>query len=306
MSPALKLAVIGAGYFGRFHAEKLAAIPGVALAAVVDAELARAAAVGGPLGALALASHLPLDGKVDAVTIAADTSAHFEIARFFLARGVHCFVEKPIATTNAEAAALIDLATKGGIVLQVGHIQRVLFAALDAHRLVERPRYVEAVRAAPYKVRATDVGVVLDLMIHDIDLALALLGGPVTAIAATGGRVVSASEDWCNARLSFASGAVASLTASRVSDALARTMRILGPAGSATLDLQARRAVAIRKAPDGTLAREERSAAAGDDLAAELAGFVASIRDGTPPLASGADGLAALDVATRILAQLEN
>jgi predicted dehydrogenase len=141
-------------------------------------------------------------------------------------------------------------------------------------------------------------------MIHDIDLALALLGGPVTAIAATGGRVVSATEDWCNARLTFAGGAVASLTASRVSDAVARIMRIHGPAGSATLDLQARRAIAIRRSPDGSLTREERSAAAGDDLAAELAGFVASIRDGVPPLASGSDGLAALDVATRIIAQL--
>jgi predicted dehydrogenase len=306
MPPALKVAVVGAGYFGRFHAEKLAAMPGVTLVAVADADAERAAAVAKPLGAAPLASHLPLEGKVDAVTIAAATSAHFAIARFFLERGVHCFVEKPIATTTDEAAALVDLAARRKLVLQVGHIQRVLFAALDARTLVERPRFAEAVRAAPYKARATDVGVVLDLMIHDIDLALALFGEPVSAVAASGGRVVSATEDWCNARLTFASGAVASLTASRVSDALARSMRIFGPAGSATIDLQARRAVAIRRTADGTLAREERSAPGGDDLTAELAGFVASIRDGAPPLASGADGLAALDVATRIIAQLGN
>src|SRR5262249_26983868 len=134
----------------------------------------------------------------------------------------------------------------------------------------------------------------------------ALFGAPVTDVKATGGRVVSASEDWCNARLTFAGGAVASLTASRVSDAIARSMRVFGAAGSATIDLQARRAVAIRKNADGTPATAERVAPAGDDLAAELAGFVASIRDGVPPLASGSDGLAALDVATRIIAQLKD
>jgi len=304
MPPELKVAVVGAGYFGRFHAEKLAATAGTRLVAVVDSDAPRAAAVAAPLGVEALADHRALEGRVDAVSIAAATSVHFAIARFFLERGVHCFVEKPIATTTDEAAALVDLAARRRLVLQVGHIQRVLFAALDARTLVARPRYLEAVRAAPYKTRATDVGVVLDLMIHDIDLALALLGGPVTGVAATGGRVASASEDWCNARLTFASGAVASLTASRVSDALARSMRIQGPEGSATIDLQARRAVAIRRAADGTLAREERIAPASDDLATELAGFIASIRDGVPPLASGADGLAALDVATRILEQL--
>jgi predicted dehydrogenase len=126
----------------------------------------------------------------------------------------------------------------------------------------------------------------------------------VTDVSASGGRVVSRSEDWCNARITFASGAAASLTASRVSDAIARQMRVFGAAGSAAIDLQGRRAVAMRKGADGTLATEERIAPAGDDLAAELGGFVASIRDGSPPLASGADGLAALDIATRILAQL--
>ena len=304
MPPALKVAVVGAGYFGRFHAEKLAAIPGVTLVAVADADPARATAVGGPLGAEALASHVMLDGTVDAVTIAAATSAHFEIARFFLERGVHCFVEKPIATTAAEAAALVELAARRQLVLQVGHIQRVLFAALDARALVDRPHFAEAVRVAPYKVRATDVGVVLDLMIHDIDLVLALFGAPVTDVTARGARVMSATEDWCNARLTFAGGAVASLTASRVSDAVQRSIRVFGAAGSAAIDLQARRAVAVRKSADGTLATEERIAPAGDDLAAELAGFAASIRDRVPPLASGADGLAALDVATRIIAQL--
>lgn len=304
MPPALNVAVVGAGYFGRFHAEKLAATAGAKLVAVVDSDLPRAAAAAAPLGIEAVGDHRALEGRVDAVSIAAATSVHFAIARFFLERGVHCFVEKPIATTTDEAAALVDLAQRRKLVLQVGHIQRVLFAALEAGSLVASPRHVEAVRAAPYKTRATDVGVVLDLMIHDIDLVLALLGGPVTAVTATGGRVVSTSEDWCNARVTFGSGAVASLTASRVSDALARTMRIHGDAGSATIDLQARRAVAIRRTADGSLAREERNAPAGDDLAAELAGFIASIRDGTPPLASGADGLAALDVATRIIAQI--
>jgi predicted dehydrogenase len=304
MPPALKVAVIGAGYFGRFHAEKLAAMPATMLTAVVDADLQRAEAVARPLQVPALASHRALEGNVDAVTIAAATSAHFEIARYFLERGVHCFVEKPIATTTAEAATLVGLSAQRRLVLQVGHIQRVLFAALDARSLVERPRFVEAVRAAPYKVRATDVGVVLDLMIHDIDLVLALFDEPVTDVRASGARVVSASEDWCNARITFASGAAASLTASRVSDAIARHLRVFGDTGSAAIDLQGRRAVAIRKGADGTLATEERIARAGDDLAAELAAFLASIREGVPPLASGADGLAALDVATRILAQL--
>src|SRR5262249_29416729 len=253
-------------YFGRFHAEKLRAMPSVMLTAVVDTDRQRAASVAQPLGVAAFESHVALKNDVHAVTIAADTSAHFEIARFFLERGVHCFVEKPIAATAAEAATLVELAARRQLVLQVGHIQRVLFAALNARALVERPHFLEAVRAAPYKVRATDVGVVLDLMVHDIDLMLALFGEPVIAVSASGGRVVSATEDWCSARLTFASGAVANLTASRVSDTITRRVRVFGDAGSATIDLQARRAVAIRKRGDGTLSTEERTAPGGDDL----------------------------------------
>lgn len=304
MPPApLKVAVIGAGYFGRFHAQKFAALPDVRLVAVADPDLERARAAAAAHGAEACADHRALEGRVDAVSIAAATTVHFPIARFFLERDVHCFVEKPIATTVEEARTLVDLAARQRRILQVGHIQRVLFNALGGRALVRRPRLVEAARVAPYRTRATDVGVVLDLMIHDIDLALAAIDGDVVNVMAAGGAVVSRSEDYCSARLIFAGGEAASLTASRVCPETERTMRIYGPEGQATLDLQRRTAAILRK-DGGTLVRDDRTAEAGDDLASELAGFVASIRTGARPIADGTDGLRALDVATRILAQI--
>lgn len=305
MPPApLKVAVIGAGYFGRFHAQKFAALPDVRLVAIADSDEARARDAAAANGTEATHDYRLLAGRVDAVSIAAATTVHFPIAQFFLDRGVHCFVEKPIGTTVEEARTLVELAAQRQRVLQVGHIQRVLFNALGGRSLVRAPQLIEAVRVAPYRTRATDVGVVLDLMIHDIDLALALIDGEVVDVTATGGAVVSPSEDWCSARLIFAGGQVASLTAGRICPETERTMRIYGPDGQATLDLQ-RRSAAILRRNGQTLVREDRNADAGDDLAGELAGFVASIRTGARPLADGTDGLRALDVAMRVLARID-
>lgn len=305
MPPApLKVAVIGAGYFGRFHAEKLASRNDATLVAVVDADAPRAAEIAGKYGLAPRTDYRDLAGQVDAVTIAAATTAHFAIARHFLERGVHCFVEKPIATNVAEARQLVDLAAEHRRVLQVGHIQRVLFNALGGARAVSAPRLLEAIRVAPYRTRATDVGVVLDLMIHDIDLAFAAFGGEVVSVAATGGRIVSPSEDYCAARLGFSGGQVAHLTASRVSPATERVLRIHGPQGQATLDLQGRSIAVLRRGADGALAREDRSAPPGDDLASELGGFLDCVRNGGRPIADGGDGLRALDVAMRIIDQI--
>jgi predicted dehydrogenase len=304
MNAGPRVAVIGTGHFGRYHAQKFAAMPECRLVAVVDvsAERARAAA---PAGVEALADYRALAGKVDAVSVAVPTSQHFEVARWFLERGVHVFLEKPITETVAQAEALIDLAARRRLALQVGHIQRVLLRSLNVAALGVTPRAIQATRAHPYRPRALDVGVVLDLMIHDIDLVLALNQGPIASVVATGGAVLSATEDYAMARLVFADGCAASLTASRVSPAVERTMRLFGPEGSIAVDFQARKATVIRADGGAGVAESTVAAPAGDDLHSELSEFVACVTHDRQPIVDGAAGLRALGVAIDIIAQIK-
>lgn len=301
MNRTLRTAVIGAGYFGRFHAQKYAAMDRATLIAIVDADRTRASAVAAETGSEALADHRDLRGRVDAVSIAAPTSLHHELARWCLDQGLHVFVEKPIATTVEEGLDLVERAQARNLVLQVGHIQRVLFRAFDIAHRMPHPRHVELTRIHPYRPRAVDVGVVLDLMIHDIDLALAAMRAPVASVEATVGTLVSKSEDFASARLRFADGRTAQLTASRIASRVEREMRLFAADGVMSVDLQARKAV-IARPRAGDLANEDVTLPPGDDLASELSGFVASIIDGAPPLVSGEDGVAALAVARDILA----
>ncbi|MBS0388931.1 MAG: Gfo/Idh/MocA family oxidoreductase, partial [Proteobacteria bacterium] len=202
----LRVAVIGVGYLGRFHAQKYAGIPGCELVAVVDARADSGAAVARELGTRALADYRALLGQVDAVSIVTPTAAHFEIARAFLESGAHVLVEKPITETVEQARALVAAARHAGRVLQVGHLERFNPAIVAAEPHLGRPRFIDCQRLAPFRERGTDVNVVLDLMIHDLDIVQSIVGSEIEHIDAVGTPVFSAEIDIANARIRFANG----------------------------------------------------------------------------------------------------
>jgi len=311
MTDRIRTAVIGLGHFGRFHADKYARLAQSQLVGVVDADPARAAEVGRKLKCAPFTDYRALFGKVDAVSVVVPTQMHHEVALACLNAGIHVLVEKPITETLAQADALIRAAAEHKRVLQVGHLQRFLLQRLGADTAIKNPLYIEAVRIAPYKPRGTDVGVTLDLMIHDIDMVLALVQAPVTAVDAVGAPVVSPTEDIANTRLRFANGCVANITASRVSLKTERKMRIFQRDAYVSIDLHNRKYTLLRKGSGKAwfpglppIDREERSFAEGDDLEAEIAAFLAAVASGTAPLVSGEDGRRALETAMRVTASL--
>ncbi|MCB1436481.1 MAG: Gfo/Idh/MocA family oxidoreductase [Rhodobiaceae bacterium] len=220
---------MGLGYFGKFHAKHYAAHPDADLVAVVDADPARAAKLAAEYGAEPLTDYHQLAGKVDVVSIAVPTSAHFQVARDLLKAGLHVLVEKPITDTVEHAEELIACAKAKNLVLQVGHIERFSAAFRALSDKIKRPVYFESYRISPFKPRATDVDVVLDLMIHDIDIILGLAGSKVISVSAVGAPVLNPTEDLANARIEFANGAVANVTASRISGKTERRIRIFQP-----------------------------------------------------------------------------
>ena len=308
---AIRCAVFGAGHFGRYHAQKYAALPGVELVAVVDPDLARARALAAEVGTSAATSIDEVAGSIEAASVAVPTHAHHDVATRLLVAGIHVLIEKPIAETIEQADALVALAAARGRILQVGHLQRFLLRRMQVAERVFRPLYIEATRIAPFKPRGTDVGVVLDLMIHDIDLILALVQSPVLAVDAVGAPVVTTSEDLVNARLRFANGCVATATASRIGFKTERRLRIFQPESYISIDLAERRMVEIHRGEGPGIvpglpgiARHEATWADGDDLLAEIADFVDCVREGRQPLVTGADGRRALETAMRVTESL--
>jgi predicted dehydrogenase len=297
------MAVVGVGYFGTLHAQKIAALPDATLVAVCDILPERAGQIGEALGVPGVTDCRSLIGEVDAVTIAVPTAAHFEVARLFLDAGVHVLIEKPMTGDVERARALIEMARRRGVILQVGHLPRFCAALPIIRGLLDRPAYIETDRIAPFKPRGTDVNVILDLMIHDIDLVLSLVNEPVADVEAIGTPVLSDSEDVANARIKFASGCVAVLTASRVGTKAERKMRIFQPDCYMGVDFLAGtvRIARRQRGPDdpGLEVREE-SFTDSDDLAAEIAAFAAAVASGSPPRVNGEDGLRALEMAYRI------
>ena len=306
-SRPLRTAVIGVGHFGRFHAEKYARSQRAELVAVVDREIARARELAARLKVDALDDFRPLFGQIDAVSVAVPTSAHFDVARACLENGIHVLIEKPITETLDQADALIDLAARSSLVLQVRHLQRFFLERVNAGRFVERPLYIESTRIAPFKPRGTDVSVTLDLMIHDIDLILAMVKADVVSVDAVGAPVVSSEEDIVNTRLRFANGCVATVTASRVSLKTERKMRIFQREAYVSIDLHNRKLVSMRKGSGKSwfpglppIARDEYSFPEGDDLQAEIESFLEACCGEHPPLVTGQDGRRALETAMRI------
>jgi predicted dehydrogenase len=302
----MRTAVIGVGYLGRFHAQKYAALERSELTAVVDISAANRERVSAELGVRAIADYRELLGHVDAVSIATPTPQHFEIASAFLQSGTHVLVEKPITTTVEDARSLIEIAARNGRVLQVGHLERFNAGILALDGVLAVPRFIESHRLAPFKQRGTDVNVVLDLMIHDIDIIQDIVHAPIASLDAVGASVFSGELDIANARLRFANGCVANTTASRVSLKTERKLRIFQDDAYMSVDLQQKILTIVRKTggevkPDALPVQiEERSFEQGDALKAEIESFLDCIATGKPPLVSGEDGMRALETAIRI------
>lgn len=307
----IRTAVIGVGYLGRFHAQKYAAMPGCVLVGVADPQANARDAVAAELGVKGFADHRELLGLVDAVSVVTHTPAHFPVAADFLKAGVHVLVEKPVTETVEQARELIALAANSGSVLQVGHLERFNAVILAAESQLRNPRFLECHRLAPFRERGTDVNVVLDLMIHDIDIVQSIVRSPLTSIDAVGTPVFSDEIDIANARLRFENGCVANVTASRVSLKTERKLRIFQDDAYISMDLQQKVLTVIRKrpadAPPGPLpvTIEEQNLDQGDALRAEIESFIACIRAGGTPVVSGEDGLRALETASRITAQIQ-
>jgi predicted dehydrogenase len=301
---ALRAAVVGCGHFGRHHADKYAASAAAQLVAVVDRDPDAAHSLAGRLGVLALTRADDLVGRVDVASVAVPTSEHYAVASRLLERGVDVLLEKPIAATLDEADALIALAARHGRVLQVGHLERFNAAVLALDDVLDRPLFVESHRVAPFSPRGTDVDVVLDLMIHDIDLIQLLVGTPLVALDAVGVPVLSARDDIANARLQL-EGCVVNVTASRVSFKSERRMRLFQRDAYISIDFSAGKAAIARKDPASTgpipgIALEQRSIGANDALMLEIEAFLAAVRGERPVAVSGEDGRRALDTALRI------
>jgi len=302
----LKTAVIGVGYLGKFHADKYAALPNSELVAVVDNDEDTANSIAKKHNIQALTDYRPLLGKVDAVSIAVPTSLHFEVARDFLSHGSHVLIEKPITVTVEQADELIELAKANKLLIQVGHLERFNAAILDLDQVLDKPVFIESHRLAPFNPRATDVNVVLDLMIHDIDIILNIVRSDVTAIAASGTPVLTDTTDIANVRLEFANGCVANVTASRVSLKTERKMRLFQPDSCITIDFHNRAMNLYQKGDQEMfpgipeIEAKESVYENNDALQAEIIAFLNSIETGTPTLVSGEDGRRALATATAI------
>jgi predicted dehydrogenase len=325
----LRVAVVGVGHLGRHHARVLAGIEGVRLVAVADSRREQAEAVAGPLDARAVTDYRLLLDEVDAVSIAAPTFLHREIGTAFLERGIHCMIEKPLAANHADAEHLVSVAKAAGATLQVGHIERFNTALQTLVSAGITPKYVTAERLGTYTFRSTDIGVVHDLMIHDLDVLLHLVPSPVRSVLAVGVSIFGSHEDVANARIEFADGCIANLTASRASFQAVRKMRVWGAEGYATVDFATRNTTVVRPSEQlrrgevdlagvdmtqpaavkthlfGNVLQVEQVQAEGrEPLALELEDFIAAIRSGSAPRVTGEHGSRACAVADLILQSL--
>ncbi|MCC6502959.1 MAG: Gfo/Idh/MocA family oxidoreductase [Deltaproteobacteria bacterium] len=302
----IKTAVVGVGYLGRLHAQKYAALEGAQFVGVYDSDPARADTVAAEFNTKAFHDMKDLFGQVEAVSVVTPTEHHFRLGMEFLSRGVHVMMEKPITATTEEARSLVAEAKRTGAVLQVGHLERFNGAMAALGNRIKNPTYIEAFRLSPFPNRSTDVDVVLDLMIHDIDLVLSMAASEPVSVEAVGIPVVMPGKaDFANARVTFRNGCVASLTASRVSKERARKINVFQPGAVISIDYGAQGLTVtntIAGAPGGLNAQVDEDIAVEkkDAILEELKSFLDSIMTGRPPAVSGEDGLRALELAERV------
>ena len=327
----MKLAVVGVGALGRHHARILAGLPGVELVAVADSNATQAEKMAAQYGCAWTTDWHSLIGHVDAVSIAAPTFAHREIGTVFLSAGIPVLIEKPLASNVPDAHALVEMAARQNLTLAVGHVERFNPAYQAVKERAGQVRYVRTERVSPYAFRSTDIGVVHDLMIHDLDLVLDLAGSPLVNVEAFGVSILGGHEDAANARLTFKNGCIADLVVNRVNPFARRTLQAFSETGCMTADLTTRKIQQISpsvrlQSGDSPLARAacpgadidrlkgelfgvdltiaDPSVSDADALTAELAHFVACCRDGARPLVGGPEALAALQAADQVLAAI--
>lgn len=302
----IRCAVIGVGYLGRFHAQKYQLLDNAELVAVCDVHPTTAAAVGQELGVPYTIDYRTLFGKVDAVSIAATTKQHYQIAKNCLEQGIHVLLEKPMTETIEQATALIALAQQNQCKLQIGHMERFNAARLALDNHLDNPLFIESHRLAPYKPRGADVNVVLDLMIHDIDIIQSIVNSPITNIDAQGAPVLSPSIDIANARIRFSNHCVANVTASRISYKSERKTRIFQANTYISIDFQNKKFAVFEKGTGEMfpgipeILRHESTFENGDALLEEIRSFLTCIEQDRKPLVSGQEGRAALETADQI------
>lgn len=302
----LRLAVVGVGHLGQAHARILSGFPDVELVGVCDVDVAQARTVAQRHSTKPFSDHRPLIGGVDAAVIVVPTCHHRTVAIDFLDRGIPLLVEKPLARTLREAEELVQTAQKRGALLQVGHVERFnpAFERLKEHG--PRPKLIHCQRLGPYTGRSTDIGVVLDLMIHDIDLVLALTESSVTSVQATGVALMGGHEDVASARLEFANGCAAQMSVSRVHTSAVRRTDVWGDSGHASVDYAKRHLTLVRPGVDGAPSVSEWDGENVDQLTRELREFVDCVQNGGRPRVDGAAALEAVAVADRILSAIGN
>jgi predicted dehydrogenase len=301
-------AVIGVGYLGKFHAEKYATSEKARLVGVVDVDRQRANEIGASVGAPAFSDYRQMFGQVQCVSIAVPTRYHYRVARDFIDAGVDVLVEKPMTADIAEARELVAAAESKGVIMQVGHLERFNPAIRRLESVIKEPKFVECHRLAPFVERGTDVDVVLDLMIHDIDVIASLVRAPVERVEAVGVSVLTDKPDIANARITFSNGCIANVTSSRVSLKRERKVRFFQPDAYISIDYDQRRAQIFHKPAPGAgwldIRGENIEIADGDALADEIDSFLDCVRTRTLPLVGGTEGLRALEIASLISAQL--
>ncbi len=307
----IKIGVIGVGYFGKYHAEKYARLPQVELVGIMDVDQPKAKSVAQQFHTRSFLNYFDFYSQVDAVSIAVPTRLHFQAAGDFLRNGIDVLLEKPIAASVEEAESLIKFACQNNLILQVGHLERFNPAFTFLREKIKDPRFIEAHRLSSFQKRGIDVDVLLDLMIHDLDIILNLVASEVETIHAVGLPVISPRMDIANVRLQFQSGCVANITASRISQKAMRKIRIFQANAYLSLDLAAREVAFYRKV--NTPGKGEKSKTiegevktiSGDSLEEEIKSFVDSVATRKPPEVSGVEGKNALALALEIGKQIK-
>jgi predicted dehydrogenase len=304
----VRIGVVGVGHLGRHHARILSGMPHVSLVGVADVNAARAQDVASQYGGIAVGCARDLLDRVDAITIAVPTEVHAEVASHFVGRGIATLVEKPLAPSLDDANRMVALAEEHGALLATGHTERFNPAVVEAFRVIARPRFVEARRLSRLPDRSLDIDVVFDLMIHDLELLLALVDSPVTAVEAVGAAVLTDKTDLANARIRFASGCVATLTASRVSQEGERTFKVFQADACVSVDCSARTVEVFRLVREnGTRSIQSESLRVPDEepLRCELENFVDAVRHRCAARVTGRAGRDAIALAARIAEQIE-
>ena len=300
----IKVGVVGVGHLGSAHARIYRELPEVELVGLADIEANRAKDLASQLGTQGFNDHRALLDKIEAVSIVVPTDSHYAVARDFLDNRIHALVEKPVTRTMSEVEDLLRISRSHNLIFQVGHVERFNAAIIALERLVSSPRFIEAHRLGPYLGRGVEVGVVLDLMIHDLDIILHLVKAGVTKIDAVGVNILTPFEDIANVRLTFANGAIANVTASRVSEEKMRKIRIFQDDAYISLDYIGQKFSVYRKR-DNKIGKEEVILPRTEPLKEELKDFVRCVREGRPPRVPGEEAKEVLELALDITHQIQ-